>query len=183
MADTPRTSQKTDRRILKTRTAIRNALISLLKHKDLSEITITELARIADIDRKTFYLHYDTVYDVFMEIENEVIHEFMSIEIAKEGSLENYFIRLGNIIANNSEFYKIIADKGSYATLIMECSKTLKQKNLTKETSDTEHLVKMTYIAAGVVTTYLDWVKTGMKIPMKELARSLDILTCGILQR
>ena len=52
-----------DRRIAKTRKAIQNAYFSLLA-EDTTRITIAEIARRANIDRKTFYLHYESVDDI-----------------------------------------------------------------------------------------------------------------------
>jgi AcrR family transcriptional regulator len=65
-----------DRRVRKTRDRIRGTLINLLLEKDLSEITISELAGLADINRGTFYLHYQDVEEVFSQIENELVEEF-----------------------------------------------------------------------------------------------------------
>ena len=62
-----------DRRCLKTQKAIKNALVELMSEKDISQITVKELAQRADINRKTFYTHYTSIYDVSGEIENEMI--------------------------------------------------------------------------------------------------------------
>jgi len=66
-----KSTEKIDRRILKTKRAIRNALAGLLATKELSEITIREIADAADINRKTFYSYYRDVYQIVDEIENE----------------------------------------------------------------------------------------------------------------
>lgn len=62
-----------DRRIIKTRKAIRTAFKELVQQKDMSEITISELTKRANITRSTFYMYYDTVDGVRAEIENEII--------------------------------------------------------------------------------------------------------------
>ena len=46
---------KADRRIIKTKKAIYEALVELMQKKKLNSITVTELAAQADINRKTFY--------------------------------------------------------------------------------------------------------------------------------
>lgn len=45
---------KADRRILKTKKAIYEALVELMQKKKLNSITVTELAAQADINRKHF---------------------------------------------------------------------------------------------------------------------------------
>ena len=61
-----------DRRIVKTREAIMKAYLDLITEKGTSRVSISELARRANIDRKTFYLHYNSVDDVLREyVENK----------------------------------------------------------------------------------------------------------------
>ena len=62
----------TDRRIIKTKRAIRNAFAKLMVEKDINDITVVELAETADINRKTFYNYYSGVYQVVEDIENDI---------------------------------------------------------------------------------------------------------------
>lgn len=58
-----------DRRTRKTRKAIQNALMQLSVTKRINEITVTDVTQAADINRSTFYLHYNSVYEVLADIE------------------------------------------------------------------------------------------------------------------
>lgn len=57
-----------DRRTKYTRSVIREALMGLLRIKPYSKISVTELCRLADINRGTFYIHYFDVDDVLDDI-------------------------------------------------------------------------------------------------------------------
>lgn len=59
------TKEKTDMRIRKTKRALYQALEELLKKKSLSQITVTELAAHAEINKGTFYLHYKDIFDLY----------------------------------------------------------------------------------------------------------------------
>ena len=61
-----------DRRIKKTKKALRKSLFKLLEEKNISQITVTELALAADINRSTFYIYYDDVYDMMDKIQEEI---------------------------------------------------------------------------------------------------------------
>lgn len=61
--------RKTDRRVEKTKQAMRHAFVELLKRKPYNAITISELTREADIDRRTFYLHYESIEDLVKEMQ------------------------------------------------------------------------------------------------------------------
>ena len=47
---------KEDRRVRKTKKSLRDSLFVLLQEKNISQITVTELTRLADVNRSTFYL-------------------------------------------------------------------------------------------------------------------------------
>lgn len=68
-----------DRSVLKTEKAIREAFLSLLKEKDLNQITVSEISKLTDLGRGTFYLHYRDVYDLYDHIENELYRELEQI--------------------------------------------------------------------------------------------------------
>lgn len=70
---------KTDLRVQKTRISIRNALFDLLGEKELSRISISELCRRAQINRKTFYRHYNSTADIIEELENTLLAELSAI--------------------------------------------------------------------------------------------------------
>ena len=73
----PRT--KIDRRIVKTKRAINVALLQLLDTKEPEDITITELTTCADINRKTFYLHYTCIKDVAVELQRNLRSETLDM--------------------------------------------------------------------------------------------------------
>ena len=68
---------KQDRRVKKTKKILKQALARLLLEKDLKDITVKELTTIADVNRGTFYLHYKDVYDLYEQLENETLNEFI----------------------------------------------------------------------------------------------------------
>ena len=51
-----------DRRTKRTKKLLTDAFITLLSTKNLNEITIKELCDTADINRGTFYLHYQDLF-------------------------------------------------------------------------------------------------------------------------
>lgn len=67
-----------DKRIIKTRSKIKSALIALLENADLADITVSRLCERAGINRSTFYVYYSNVSDCFSEISDEIIEEMRS---------------------------------------------------------------------------------------------------------
>lgn len=69
---------KTDRRVNRTREQLQKALIELIGERTYDAITIQEIADRANIGRTTFYLHYNTKDDLFMNCHEAIITEFLS---------------------------------------------------------------------------------------------------------
>lgn len=64
---------KSDLRYIKTHEAIRTAFQQLLQLHEYGKITVKMLTDTARINRKTFYLHYNTMDDLLMEIRGEIV--------------------------------------------------------------------------------------------------------------
>ncbi len=64
-----------DRRTRRTKKLLTEAFIELLAQKKLNEITIKELCEKADVNRGTFYLHYQDIYDLKQQIEKDLYNE------------------------------------------------------------------------------------------------------------
>ena len=98
--------KKLDRRVIKTKKAIRNAFAKLISEKDINKITIKDIADTADINRKTFYNYYSGVYEIIEEIERELVGEFEDLlsGIDLKATLRNpsvLFSRLTEKISDN----------------------------------------------------------------------------------
>jgi AcrR family transcriptional regulator len=68
-----------DRRILRTKEAIQNALIGLIEEKGFEALTVAEITTRANINRGTFYLHYQDKYDLVEKTVAEIIRDFKEI--------------------------------------------------------------------------------------------------------
>lgn len=68
-----------DRRSIRTDKLLKSTLLSLLLKKNIQNITITELMKNANLDRRTFYLHYNDIYALYEAIQTDFINEFLII--------------------------------------------------------------------------------------------------------
>ena len=66
-----------DLRIVKTRKSIREAFLTLRSNNALEKIKVTKLCELALVNKTTFYKHYQDIYALSEEIENETIVSIM----------------------------------------------------------------------------------------------------------
>lgn len=76
-------SEKTDRRVSRTRAALRQALEELTREKGYDSVTIEELTARADVGRTTFYLHYRDKEDLLLEQFTELLDEQLVPQFAE----------------------------------------------------------------------------------------------------
>lgn len=70
------TTEKEDRRIVKTRRNIERTFLDLLKNMSFAEITVQKLADAALISKGTFYAHYRDKYDLAEKMITATLAEF-----------------------------------------------------------------------------------------------------------
>lgn len=68
-----------DRRVRKSKAAIKKAFIQLLEDSQIERITIRQISDKADINRGTFYLNYDDKYALLEEMEDEQIADLKKL--------------------------------------------------------------------------------------------------------
>jgi AcrR family transcriptional regulator len=66
-------ADKTDRRVKYTVSARKGALVGSLKEKHISKISVKALCELADVNRSTFYAHFQDQYDLLYYVEKEAL--------------------------------------------------------------------------------------------------------------
>ena len=69
---------KSESKYFNTALRMDEALIALLKEKDLEYITVKEICHQAGVNRSTFYLHYETIADLVNETLEMINRRFLS---------------------------------------------------------------------------------------------------------
>ena len=62
-----------DIRVKKTKRAIQKAFVALLREKPIEKITVKEIAERAEINKTTFYSHYETLDALTAEMERQTV--------------------------------------------------------------------------------------------------------------
>lgn len=170
-------NRKSDLRVMKTKRAIHTAFAELLTEKNMDDITVTDIASHAMINRKTFYNNYRGVYELVDELENEVIRTF---ETAMQGIdfIENpyaVFVKLTEIINSDMDFYGALLRSSRNAGLAHKIRQTLQQKaqDLFASRVDMppdQMEVMMNYSISGIVAVYQSWFNSERRQLIEEVS-------------
>lgn len=156
-----------DRRVKITLLLLQEALIEAMLNTHISKISVKQLCEMADINRSTFYAHFQDQYGLLEHICNQAIDNIEK-HIEKQDIKENMpitftsLIRILNYIKENSDLFK--------ALLSNNCDLDFQRKivNVVIKYSPYEVADSRTkdYLAAfglaGCVSILQMWLKDGM---------------------
>ena len=100
----------------KTCQAIKRVFAEMLSEKkELNKITVSELCRRAGISRGAFYTHYDDIYGVAQDYENEWISAFSeSTRLASVENPEQFVDVFFEYVRKNGENYRLLCRSNDF---------------------------------------------------------------------
>ncbi|BAP86727.1 transcriptional regulator [Paucilactobacillus hokkaidonensis JCM 18461] len=111
-----------DKRIKRTHDAIKTTFEELVLEDSGKKITVSLLAQRANINRKTFYLHYDDIEDLKNSYVDEISDNLVNA-LAKH-SISNYIANRGllldifaNFFIDNRQFYSFVLTNDNYSSI------------------------------------------------------------------
>lgn len=183
----PGETEKVDRRVVRTKRAIRNAFAALLSVKDVDDITVRELADAADISRKTFYNYYSGIYQVLDEIENEVISDMEEALTNADYSRDmrdpsRVLLHLTQLFRSDPDFYGHLMRMNRNSSFIVKLDAALKnafKASLLEKTTLTPQQVDivLNYTISGLFSVYQSWFLNPQNISLEELSQTVGYLT------
>ena len=167
-------ARKQDRRQIRTRRRIRETFMTLIMEKPMEKITIKELAERADIDRKTFYLHYSAINQVLDEIQDDLVEKLRHV-IAEYDLLHpsfdalQFFQGINSIIDADGEvdLYRRMLKAERYSFFYGKLKDAMKALLQQRYLSRLEHtglsLAKLDlyseYVISGILGIYVEWLR------------------------
>lgn len=160
--------QKQDRRIIRTKKLLENALIKLLQKKSIHKISIKELAEEADITRATFYQHYRDPYEMLEIMQNRILTEIQQIiQETTGGDSYGFFIRLFKYLANEDVKAEILAFDSGKGTGYERIGYTIHNDYMLRWDGSISSFQSATYkyyryyIVFGCISVVENWINSG----------------------
>ena len=168
-----------DRRVKRTKKALYDALLILLKDKTINEITVTELTTKADVNRATFYFYYTDLIDMLQQIQNDAFEAFKNViqkttnSVSTIEGFTEYAERLFSYCKENEALTRFIINNdinNQLYTYIKQLMLTNipNTKEVFAENNPAKYLSN--YVINAMIGVCIDWMDDGMKIPARDLA-------------
>ena len=159
---------------------IRAAFVELLgEKKNMETIMVSELSERADIAKSTFYNHYDDVYAVAEEFENELIGQLSAVldEIEQEGATEyeSYLKKIIEFLKENEDNYRK-AMTSSDIRFFIEKLKAIISKKIFEDSAvlpfsknKAEKYAQIRFLTNACVDTMVDYFKGNIDLSLDEV--------------
>ena len=166
-----------DKRVVETRRAIREALITLLRDRKMEDITVVLLAETAQVNRKTFYAHYEKVEDVGWDLINEFVEQiaaYMEQARAKKKPITAAtFVELfAQAYPLHPDLFRDIFTAPNYAFLSQNIQMIMRYLHIPRRSPKHSHVIS--FVIGGLFGAYRDWFASGQKMPLTELTELLS---------
>lgn len=189
--------RKVDRRIQKTRATIKKAFIELLNEEGFWSISVNSIATRANINRGTFYLHYEDKFDFFEKYVDELLNELTSKmeSLNKETDREkcgiknddtNIYMLFFKHFQINASFYKpILSFNGGehFYSRFIEIIKMFYLQEYDEFSSDQQidKGILINFLAHAQLGVISSWLKEGMVQTPEYMGSQLSLLLSSLV--
>ncbi|WP_327047949.1 TetR/AcrR family transcriptional regulator [Microbispora sp. NBC_01189] len=170
-----------DRRVRRTHAALQGALIHLVEDRELSQISVADVAARAGVSRSTFYDHYRDVHELAEAACTGMIDELIDLVTVLGGdpekgdpigSLKTFFTAL----AEHASLYRSLLGPQGSARVINHIRRRTtaaalkKSTGKTTPTTDDPNNVPAAFVAGALVGVATDWLQRDCTHTPSEMA-------------
>lgn len=188
------TKPRLDRRIVRSRNAILSAFERLLMEKPLADITVSAIAREANVDRKTFYVHFGTVDGLLDAIAVDVVEMIVdSVEKTLSsmggdtneralGAAASFFMTVNEALCNNLVLNRQLIENipldDFMARLRVPLEHEIAERDLLPVGLKDEMFdFYLAFLLSGIIGIYRTWALSDGSVPIERVSAVANDLT------
>jgi AcrR family transcriptional regulator len=174
--------KKVDPRAVRSKKMLKNAVFSLLADNvEISQLTVQKIANRAELNRATFYLHYEDINDLLRQIVHEIFDELsMKVEPLLQMKSNNEQEQLVTFLNYFYEYRKVFAvlieHKGFKEHLTNLLKNTVEKRRNVRNIDSTKEVVSLDIIAASLLGIIMWWIKDGSQYSAEYIAGQITLM-------
>lgn len=180
-----------DPRIQRTKQAFEEALLSLLKDVDFEKVTVSSLAKEANLNRATFYLHYedkDDLLENYLTKSLDLLKQHAIIPPEEFGFATNkphpLFVRIFECLEKDYKFFRIMLTRNADSLILYSVIDIIESFIDSSNEKMIQHGVSFaveielskTYFTNAFLGTMIWWLQNEMPYSPKHIAFQLTKL-------
>lgn len=167
-----------------SRMVIEEAFLSLLSHTPLDKITVSEICKLADVNRSTFYAHYFDIYDLMNQITNtffeQIFHQIISSVGAptfNHTTNNSYQLLLNALetILQHRELCRLFVCSSPRTDFVNHLSQSVidwccERYTTYSQSDNPNYRLEYTMMVGGLMALWRNWAENDFQIPPQQLA-------------
>lgn len=153
---------------------IEKAFVELIQKKDIDKISVSEICKLCNLNRTTFYSNYSDIYELADKIRENIekqVKEAYKFDNIKELAIIDYY-KLFKIIYDNQilikTYFKLGYDKIDISTFAFN-------EELASEQFENKHIkYHMEFFRAGITALIKSWLDNGCKEKPEEMVEIIE---------
>lgn len=170
--------EKINPSVIRSKQLITDALLELMLEEDFNRITITQITKRGQVDRKTFYRNFESKEDILLEYCDQLANDFIE-RIKNSEALNCYKVGLlyFEFWLENLDFLKLLAHQ--HLLWFFSCKFNKRVPDIFKVISivanyqdidEDFYEYQLYYISGGIWSLLLKWIEDGAKKSPHEMA-------------
>ncbi|MFC5406656.1 TetR/AcrR family transcriptional regulator [Cohnella soli] len=180
-------ADKLDRRQVRTKQLLYEALMSLIEERGSDNITVTDIANRANVNRGTFYLHYRDVDDMLQQLKDDVfehvrayVEQLNIMEAISYADREDVYppsVKIFEAFAEHADFLRVMCGPNgdsSYLSRFRDLMASRIKEMLKSITEDQYRLPPdylIAYMSSANLGVLLHWLQMGMNQTPTQMAK------------
>ena len=168
-----------NRRVRMTKKMIKDAYLELLETNPSEKISVTDICKVADVNRSTFYMYYEDTVILRQDIENDVLEQIpvlsgMPETITSDKEFVDVLEKFFSYIQENHRMFRILILQSDNRAFNRRLIETVLEKYRTEvETLNNPLLAKYEYvfITSGVIGLLGSWIEDNFPINAKKFSQ------------
>ena len=179
-------NKKDNSRSRESRERLKQALLSSLEHQDILDVTVSGLCQKAQVNRSTFYSHYDSVADLMEELELDIGKNLFdrfagdNYDPKHPSSQHNLTVVLAHIQENQAFYRAYLSQSTAQIRLDWAFGQLLEQfvrpMLRSRSVSDQATEYYFAFFRAGLTAVITRWVKNRCQESPEEITTYLGNL-------
>jgi len=157
-----------------------NALLDLMDKKNFNQITITELSKNADLARRTFYRHFDTVDDVLdyhMKKLSKELATLFAEGIAQNKSFKEYVVIYFSYWEQHKDLLLLLKKNNLLSILLFNFMPSVKENLPDNYSNDPTSDYLFYFIFGGICNLLIKWIGDGTKQSAWEMGEIAETIS------
>ena len=170
------TEKYENRRVRMTKNLMKEALLDLMEHENIINISVTAICEAADVNRSTFYNHYKDPSELLFEIEQDLLNQIPApaeiLDMMKHETLLAATTGFFEYIKDNRKTVRVLFNENNGSGFTSRLVDHIMNGYVpVDENSDdlTAHF-KQLYIANGTVGMLCEWIRSDFPMSSETIA-------------